>query len=419
MTSDARIQLLLQKGVQIPNPASIQIGPEVDIQRISGKGVVLHSGSKLFGSQTALGPATVLGYEGPVTLENCQTGAQVALAGGFFSGSVFLSGSRMGSGAQVRAGCILEEFASGAHTVGLKQTILFPWVTLGSLINFCDCLMSGGTGRRNHSEVGSSYIHFNFTPNQDKATPSLLGDVPQGVMLRQPPIFLGGQGGLVGPTRLTFGTVTAAGTICRQDEERPGRLIFGGASRRGNVRYTTQHPLNLKRIIENNLIYMANILALQQWYKQVRKLFIGPAYSQALHEGALNILEAALTERIKRFRDFCQQLKAPETSDEEIAGNPFRAQRLQACETLIRDQLMRCRELEGNLALRDRFLTVIIKAMQGAGPGDYLNTIQGLDTTAVALGTSWLEELVQTVVNNVLTVIANDSRHASQTVLNG
>jgi UDP-N-acetylglucosamine/UDP-N-acetylgalactosamine diphosphorylase len=52
----------------------------------------------------------------------------------------------------------------------LKQTILFPFVTLGSLINFCDIFMSGGSDRKNHSEVGSSYIHFNYTPNQDKAT---------------------------------------------------------------------------------------------------------------------------------------------------------------------------------------------------------------------------------------------------------
>jgi UDP-N-acetylglucosamine/UDP-N-acetylgalactosamine diphosphorylase len=87
-----------------------------------------------------------------------------------------------------------------AHAVGLKQTILFPFVTLGSLINFCDCLMGGGTSRRNHSEVGSSFIHFNYTPRQDKATASLLGDVPRGVMLDQPPIFLGGREESSGPS---------------------------------------------------------------------------------------------------------------------------------------------------------------------------------------------------------------------------
>jgi len=114
--------------------------------------------------------------------------------------------------------------------VGLKQTILFPFVTLGSLVNFCDCLMAGGTSKKDHSEVGSSYIHFNYTPEQDKATPSLIGDVPQGVMVNRPPIFLGGQGGAVGPVRIGYGTVVKAGTILRKDVA-GGKLVGGGTLR--------------------------------------------------------------------------------------------------------------------------------------------------------------------------------------------
>jgi len=34
--SASKIEKLLEKGVQIPNPQSIEIGPEVDIDRISG-----------------------------------------------------------------------------------------------------------------------------------------------------------------------------------------------------------------------------------------------------------------------------------------------------------------------------------------------------------------------------------------------
>ncbi len=37
--------------------------------------------------------------------------------------------------------------------MGLKQTILFPFVTLGSLISFCDCLMAGSSHSRDHSGV--------------------------------------------------------------------------------------------------------------------------------------------------------------------------------------------------------------------------------------------------------------------------
>ncbi|MBW2574987.1 MAG: hypothetical protein JRC88_05770, partial [Deltaproteobacteria bacterium] len=70
------IEKLLQKGVKIPNPQSIEIGPEVDRDRISGDGVVIHTGCKLYGSSTLILRGTKIGYEGPVTIENCQVGPQ-------------------------------------------------------------------------------------------------------------------------------------------------------------------------------------------------------------------------------------------------------------------------------------------------------------------------------------------------------
>src|SRR5690606_11549176 len=121
--------------------------------------------------------------------------------------------------AHFRAGTVLEEEASTAHVVGLKQTILLSFVTLGSLINFCDCLMAGGTSRRDHSEVGSGFIHFNFTPwgrEGDKATPSLVGDVVSGVFLRQPRILHGGCGGMIGPGSVGYGAVVGAGQVIRR-----------------------------------------------------------------------------------------------------------------------------------------------------------------------------------------------------------
>src|SRR5512136_2482629 len=218
---------LINKGADIPNPLTIDLGEDVSVDHISGKGVRIYPGCRIYGKQTVISAGAQLGYEGPVTIDNCQLGPKVELKGGYFNKSVFLEKANMGSGAQVREGCILEEEANGAHTVGLKQTILFPFVTLGSLINFCDCLMAGGTDSKNHSEIGSSYIHFNFTPDGDKTTASLIGDVPRGVMLHQPAIFLGGQGGMVGPLRMGYGNVVAANSVLRNDFPEDNRLIVG------------------------------------------------------------------------------------------------------------------------------------------------------------------------------------------------
>ena len=76
--------------------------------------------------------------------------------------------------------------------------------------------ISGGSSNENHSEIGSSYVHFNYTPNQDKATPSMFGD-SAGCFLRENPIFLGGQGGAVGPMKVGYGNVISAGSILRNN----------------------------------------------------------------------------------------------------------------------------------------------------------------------------------------------------------
>ncbi len=328
-----RVQNLVERGVNIPCPASVEVDDAVQPQRIA-PGVVIHAGCRVAGAGTSIGPLCEIGGEAPATVENCQLGARVSLKGGYFAEACFLDGSSMGSAAHVRGGTLLEEEASGAHAVGFKQTILLPFVTAGSLINFCDCLMAGGTSRKNHSEIGSSYIHFNFTPHQDKATASLIGDVPRGVMLNQPPIFLGGQGGLVGPVRIGYGTVVPAGSICRQDllegnqlaAIRPPSLPESRKFIRGMYR-------SINRILNNNLVYIGNIQALIAWYRGVRKSVMQrDPFAQACWTGALTRLESVLEERIKRLAELADKLpdsldKARAEFGQELPEVPFAQQR--------------------------------------------------------------------------------------------
>jgi len=314
--SHEKIRQLIDKGVNIPNPGTIDIGEEVNINQISEKGVTIYPGCRIYGSKTAISSGCKLGYEAPVTIEDCQLGAKVELKGGFASKSVFLEKANMGMGAHIREGCILEEEAGGAHCVGLKQTILFPFVTLGSLINFCDCLMAGGTSRSNHSEVGSSYIHFNFTPDADKTTPSLLGDVPRGVMLNQPPIFLGGQGGIIGPVRLGYGNVVAAGSVLRHDYPGDNQLIFEKAPAGSVKDYVPAAYPGFVRIVENNILYLANLAALEAWYTSVRKPFLeAQPLGSLLYTGVLEQLSSAKKERLKRLKAMAQKAAAASTKD--------------------------------------------------------------------------------------------------------
>ena len=346
-----------------------------------------------------------LGYEAPATVNNCQIGRDVQLKGGVFEGSTFLAKASMGSGSQVREACLLEEGARCAHTVGLKQTILFPYVTLGSLINFCDCLMAGGTDEKNHSEVGSSYIHFNYTPNQDKATASLIGDVPRGVMMNQPPIFLGGQGGMVGPVILTFGTVVAAGTIVRKDILTENHMLLGSPALSRMIPFQQGQYLNIKRIIRLNINYIANIIALRRWYMDIRSVFMnGDAMEKALHKGALDKLDAAIKERIRQLAGVA--IKAHgfmENGGHTKAALMIKEaffKRWQDIEGLLKEAV----EHVGDPAKKTAFAEIIHKNI-GLYGKDYISVIKGLDEQASAAGASWLQGIVDDVSNRALALI--------------
>jgi len=400
---EKKVNMLIRKGVKIPMPQTVLIADDVVLDRIAGEGVVIYPGCRIFGEKTLIMPGAKLGHDGPVTVEDCQIGTDVELKGGVFQRSVFLEKVTMGYGAQVRAGCILEEEAKGGHTVGLKQTILFPFVTLGSLINFCDCLMAGGTSRTNHSEVGSSYIHFNYTPNQDKATPTLIGDVPRGVMLNQPPIFLGGQGGIVGPVRVEYGTVIAAGVVHRKDAFGKGKLLLGHAPvNRATMHYPGMYR-NVKYRVINNINYIANLMALKQWYIGVRSPFFKTdSMGEMLYAGVLEKLEMALNERIKRFKTLAEKMP-------ESAAEYRKVMKTKADDTILRQKqalfdrwqdlealFTRYRGYEGDASRREPFLEKIANLIKEKGC-NYLPVIRSLDKTWSAKGTKWLQGIVDTI----------------------
>lgn len=382
------IEALIERGVVLLNPDSIEIGPGVDPQRIE-QGVTIHPGCRIRGSDTLICRGAEIGKEAPATVENCFVGPEVSLKGGYFKSSVFLKKSSIGSCAHLRNGTILEEESGAAHSVGLKQTILFPFVTLGSLVNFCDCLMSGGTSRKNHSEVGSSYIHFNFTPQQDKATPSLIGDVARGVMLNQPPVFLGGQGGLVGPCQLAFGTVIAAGTINRKDELRPGRLIFGGTERSGNIPYKQGAGFrNIGAIVSKNLYYLASLYALRHWYVNVRYLFISENMPEPLFHGLTGTIGHCMEERIRRL--------------EEFAAAQIQEYRAQDLEQILYS-------MPGQMedpVKKEKFVEQINRQIATYGNNDYIRVISSLDPEYADLGSRWLQEIIDGLVKHWQTLFS-------------
>jgi len=311
---EAKLDTLEAKSVTIIDRRQTYLDAAIDVSRICW-GAVLYPGTRLVGARTFVGPGARVGTEGPSVLENTIIGESSEVASGYLNEAVMLRNARVGSNAHIRVGTLIEEEASTAHAVGLKHTVLMSFVTMGSLINFCDALISGGKSRREHTEVGSGFIHFNYTPwgkSGDKATPSLIGDVVHGVFLRQPRIFLGGLSGLVGPQKVGFGSFTVAGQVVRK--EIPSNRVVGDVPRKVDREFynSTEGP---NRILNLNLGYIGQLTALQAWYREVRlaRIPVTPEYAhiRIVTQAALDLLSVCIDERVERLGQFLEERGLP------------------------------------------------------------------------------------------------------------
>jgi len=360
---EARLATLASRGVSIVDPRQTYVGPEVPLDHVH-PGAVLYPGTRLHGASCRLGPGVEIGREGPTVVIDSVLADRSAVASGYVEGAVLLRQARLGANAHVRAGTLLEEQASTAHAVGLKQTILLSFVTLGSLINFCDCLMAGGTSRSDHSEVGSGFIHFNFTPwgeQGDKATPSLIGDVVRGVFLREPRIFLGGLAGVVGPASVGYGSVVAAGQIVRRDVDDQSFVLREVKPVERPIRAGWRDRLQPR--LRQNIAYVAQLFALRQWYREVRLARLAPEHrDRPAILAAARLLDAAIEERRKQLARFVDERGgvAPSftISDAELPTCPW---------SLAPDQQ------------------------------DHVDWVQALAPAQVAAGRAWLEAVVELV----------------------
>ena len=311
------IDALERKGVKIIDPRQVYLSSDVDIQRIY-PGSVLYPGTRLTGSRTLIGSGAKIGTEGPATVNDSVIGAGASIASGYVTESTLLPRAKAGSNCHFRNGTLLEEEANTAHCVGLKQTIMMHGVTMGSLINFCDALLSGGLSRKVHTEVGSGFIHFNFTPwgeTGDKATPSLIGTATEGVFIDKPPIFLGGMSGIVGPKQIGFGAMTIAGQVIRRSV--PSGTMYSGDSPSFErpFSYDGSQPSekHISHIRESNIEYLAQLYALKAWYTQVRMKRSEICEDEELslvYAGALETLDDCVGERVKRYGSFASSWDA-------------------------------------------------------------------------------------------------------------
>lgn len=328
----ARVAHLRERGVEVWGPERVYVSSDVRLDAIESGATIRQA--TLSGESLTIAAGAVIGTSGHAEVSDCQIGPDAELGAGLYKGATFLNRVKVRGFAEIRPGTLLEEDVDVAHSVALKNTTFTACCVAGSLINFCDLFLTGGTSRKDHTEIGSGAIHYNFDPRGDKWG-SLLGSI-RGVLLRSDPVFIGGTCGLVGPLEVGLGAVTAAGSTIRKDV--PANTLVSAVGRAVSIAgFDRTEYGSLRRSFKVTAKLAATLRALEAWYALVRVPH-APSCERHLYESALRQIGIQAQERIDRLGKIVAKLETgvPAASDrrraehrELVAGWPNLRQALE------------------------------------------------------------------------------------------
>ena len=378
----ARIEQLRTRGVDVWGPERVYIGDDVPLHRIEPGAVIF--AARITGASSWIGSGARIGTSGLAVIHDSQIGSHADVGAGTYENATLLARVKTRGFAELRTGTLLEEEAETGHNVGLKNTVFTAAVVAGSNINFCDVLMTGGTSRRDHSEVGSGAVHFNFDPRGDKFG-SLLGDI-RGVLLRSPRIFVGGNVGLVAPIHLDFGVVVAAGSTVRRDVAE-NQLVGGGSQQAGPVLYDSTVYRELSGKLFSTAKLVSNLHALSLWYSSVRIPYADSSERPPL-EGARVRLAEHLRHRVHEFGKVLEKVEAK--------GQHFAITRVRTeiCDLLLSDA--------DGTDVPQGFLKHYEVARKDK---THVDGVRSLGQDAVASASSWLAQKVESRLQRLRTLL--------------
>ncbi len=313
-----RVAELRRRGVDVWGPERVYVDENVQLDRIE-PGAVIRQAS-LSGPHLSIATGAEIGTSGHAEVNDCQIGTGVQLGSGLYMGATLLEGVKVRGFAEIRPHTLLEEQAEAAHSVALKNTTFTACCVAGSLINFCDIFVSGGTSREDHTEVGSGAIHYNFDPRGDKWG-SLIGEI-RGVLLRSAPVFVGGHCGIVGPVTIGLGAITAAGSTIRRNV--PEGTLYGSAAKDISLPdFDRTASRSMTGRLRTTVQLISTLHALDAWYRFVR-IPHARGNEGRLYDAARRRIGAQIDERIVRLDRAVDSLRAalPRQTNGPAGGGP-------------------------------------------------------------------------------------------------
>ncbi|MFC1878020.1 hypothetical protein ACFL2E_12245, partial [Thermodesulfobacteriota bacterium] len=216
------------------------------------------------------------------------------------------------------------------------------------------------------------------------------------------------------PLSMTWGpswqSWMVAGTLFRKDVTRPGRMLFEGASKGGNVPFVPGLYRGIKRIVVNNSLYIGNLISLLHWYQHVRSLYVSDNFPDMLQAAVIEKLQLIIQERIQRLDQLIGKVPLSIQKYKDIyhmdAGAKIMLQQkeLFAKQSTVSDCLLSMQAYPGDTALRDQFLNRMIHASQN-NDKNYIKTVQSLDPESKQMGSDWLQGIVDKTLSEVLEIL--------------
>jgi UDP-N-acetylglucosamine/UDP-N-acetylgalactosamine diphosphorylase len=158
----------------------------------------------------------------------------------------------------------------------------------------------------------------------------------------------------------------------------------------------------LPRVVENNVLYMANLVALEEWYRHVRRgFFLAQEFGDLVYAGGLDKLALAKKERIKRLQAVAEKMPASveqKEHTEKAAGVKleFHQKIGEFCHVLDSD-------IGGKHGVehRDRFLA----GLPNVREINYLSAVQGLSEAVSEEGTLWLDAIIHAICRQASAIL--------------
>jgi len=213
----------------------------------------------------------------------------------------------------------------------------------------------------------------------------------------------------VGPSRIGFGTVIAAGTVFRRDSLEGGKLLLAGVIRRKELPLYPGLYRNVKQKTIHNINYIANLIALRNWYRHLRPIFIsGVGLQSELLKFGIDILDRAVEERVSRLIGFAEKLPiSAEIYRKTMQGDDssdviIRKEQLFEFRHKVGDLLLAARQREYGAESRDNFLAGVNRSRRG---GKYIEEIQTLPYATTEQGIAWLQGIVDDLTGEALEIL--------------